>query len=493
MSTDDAILQNAAYHAQLLAAIAELDYVPPALEQQTSYIQGIEVESRKTAEKIKVLEKKTTKERKEHEALRDSTARRFAAKITGRKEKFEAKASKEEREYVEALEREMQEKRQKATLDTMISEASAVKSDLENKLQRYNRTKQDLAALYSKVFDGPTQAYPEDDRLENDLQMAQGRYNEIQGYLNRESQAVNLLKAANSAMAGCARQINEALSYSTWDMFGGGGLSDMMERNALSNAEGSAQQAATYVQQAMLSSSQVQPIGEISIAHGSILTDIVFDNVFTDMMFHDKIKATQRNVEAVQYNLTNQLNLAKGRMATIGADLNAAANALASARAALDAFRRSVFDRLAGGLNIPSLPAYEAADGRPVVGAQATMPQGPQATGSYAPPPGPPPSGVRSPSPGSYAPPPFPPSNSSMPSYTPPPGPPPSGSTFLLYLAVYDMDYWLGMSLAPGSYTPLPSEGAPQAPTASWGSRNPYAAALVASPQRSHVELSEKS
>ena len=97
MSTDDAILQNAAYHAQLLAAIAELDYVPPALEQQTSYIQGIEVESRKTAEKIKVLEKKTTKERKEHEALRDSTARRFAAKITGRKEKFEAKASKEER------------------------------------------------------------------------------------------------------------------------------------------------------------------------------------------------------------------------------------------------------------------------------------------------------------------------------------------------------------------------------------------------------------
>ena len=156
------------------------------------------------------------------------------------------------REYVEALEREMQEKRQKATLDTMISEASAVvsgfiftdKSIFTTLIFSEIRFGEQTSALQSHQA-GPCRivqqglrwtdsrcvkpslpcdslliygvpAYPEDDRLENDLQMAQGRYNEIQGYLNRESQAVNLLKAANGAMAGCARQINEALSYSTW-------------------------------------------------------------------------------------------------------------------------------------------------------------------------------------------------------------------------------------------------------------------------------------
>ncbi|KAJ7146180.1 hypothetical protein C8R44DRAFT_598754 [Mycena epipterygia] len=358
MDATQAVLQHAPYHAQLLAAIAELDYVPPALTQQESYIASLEAEARTTAAKVKALEGKTKKERKEHEALRDSTARRLAAKLTGRKEKFEAKAGKEEREYVEALEKEMQEKRQAAQLDEMIVEAKAVRVDLQSKAERYRLTKEDLAELYHKVFDGPTQAYPEDDQLEYQLQLAQGRYNEIQGFLNRESQALNLLQAANGALLSCNSKMQEALNYSQWDMFGGGAMSDMMERNALSAAEGLAGQTAVYVQQAMLASPQVQPIGEINIAHGSIMSDVIFDNIFTDMAFHDKIKASARNVAAVQHNLTNQLAAAKHRTGAVGADLSAAADALARAREALDAFRRGVFEQLSG--NMPGLPAYDA-------------------------------------------------------------------------------------------------------------------------------------
>ncbi|KAJ7699330.1 hypothetical protein B0H17DRAFT_307221 [Mycena rosella] len=91
------VQQNAPYHAQLLAVIAELDYVPPALTQQEVYLGGLETEAKRAAENVKVLEEMTEKERKEQEVLRDSTARRLAAKLTGRQEKFEAKASKEER------------------------------------------------------------------------------------------------------------------------------------------------------------------------------------------------------------------------------------------------------------------------------------------------------------------------------------------------------------------------------------------------------------
>jgi hypothetical protein len=90
------------------------------------------------------------------------------------------------------------------------------RGDLQSKLERYNLTKQDLAQLYNKIFDGPTQAYPEDDQLEHQLQQAQGRYNEIQGFLNRESQALNLLQSANSALLGCNSKMQEALSYSQW-------------------------------------------------------------------------------------------------------------------------------------------------------------------------------------------------------------------------------------------------------------------------------------
>ncbi|KAJ7835928.1 hypothetical protein B0H14DRAFT_2795067 [Mycena olivaceomarginata] len=449
MSVTDAVLENSAYHSRLLAQISELDYVPSALRQQDTYITGLEKDLAQLARQITALEKSTKKERKEHEALRDSTTRRFAAKITGRKEKFEAKASKEEREYVEALEKEMQHKRQQETLDTMIAEAKSVRLDLQEKLDRHDKAMRDLAALYSKIFDGPTQAYPEDDRLEYQLQQAQARYNEIQEALNRESRAASLLQSANASLLTCNSKMQEALSYSQWDMFGGG--------------TGKRKNAQLLVRQAMMMSPQVQPIGEISIAHGSIFSDVVFDNIFTDMAFHDKIKNSARNVQAVQLNLMNQLNLSRGRAGAIGADLTAAADALTRARGALDAFRRSVFDGLSGS-GSGDLPAYtpQSGDEGPVTMPRGpddgnevpvTMPRGPEDPPSaYAPPPGPP---ASLPPASSYAPPPGPPPQPQIQiqhpvtqsSYTPPPGPPPGGSR----------------ATSPSA----------------WGSRNPYAAALA--------------
>ncbi|KAJ6492936.1 hypothetical protein C8R47DRAFT_1044436 [Mycena vitilis] len=425
MSATDAVLQNAAYHARLLASISELDYVPSALKQQDSLIASLQGEAAGLTRQIKALESKTSKERKEHEALRDSTTRRFAAKLTGRKEKFEAKASKEEREYVEALEKEMQHKRQLATIETMIAEAQAVRFDLNEKFKRYEQTKKDLAQLYSRVFDGPTQAYPEDDNLEYQLGQAQQRYNEIQGFLNRESQAVNLLQSAHAALQQCSHKMQEARDYSQWDMWGGGAcssrMSDMMERNALSAAEGHSMQAATCVQQAMIASPQVRPIGDIQIAHGSIMSDVLFDNIFTDMAFHDKIKKSAQNVEAVMFNLKNELQAGRARAGAIGADLSAAADALTRARGALDTFRRNVFDSLSSGSRSGSgndLPAYNAGSPPAMPSPPPPMmPQGPQQRGSgYAPPAGPPPP------PGTYAPPAHPPPASS---YPPPAHPPP--------------------------------------------------------------------
>ncbi|KAJ7699328.1 hypothetical protein B0H17DRAFT_926749 [Mycena rosella] len=268
MNAPEAVLQHASHHAQLLAAIAELDYVPPALMQQERYLGGLEAEAKRAAENVQLLEQKTETERKEHERLRDSTARRLAAKMTGRKDKFEAKASKEEREYVEALEKAMQAKRQSAMLQDMIAEAKTVRADLQGKAERHRHAKQDLTKLYSKVFDGPTQAYPEDDQLEYQLQRAQGRYNETQGVLNRESQALHLLQAASRALSSCYSNVQEARDDSRWDMLGGGVMTDMMERSELSAAESFAIQTATYVQQAMLASPYVKPIGQINIAHG---------------------------------------------------------------------------------------------------------------------------------------------------------------------------------------------------------------------------------
>lgn len=95
--TQEAILANAAYHARLLTAIGQLEYVPSAKKHQISYIEDLDGQLATIQKEVAQLAEKTKKERKEHETLRDSTSRRFAHKLLGKAEQYEAKANKEER------------------------------------------------------------------------------------------------------------------------------------------------------------------------------------------------------------------------------------------------------------------------------------------------------------------------------------------------------------------------------------------------------------
>jgi len=102
MEAPENIVANAEYHSRLLSTIAELEYVPQAKRDQIEYIKDLQTQIESGQKKIAQLAEKTKKERKEHESLRDSTARRFAHLLVGQKEKFAQKASKEER-YVNFL------------------------------------------------------------------------------------------------------------------------------------------------------------------------------------------------------------------------------------------------------------------------------------------------------------------------------------------------------------------------------------------------------
>lgn len=191
MSTPQVILENASYHSQILNSIAELDYVPSALAQQTNYLNEIELQHKQSEIKLKKLSETTKKERKEHEDLRDSTARRLAHKLTGRKEKFHERENKEERyasshfepvpwftqnpsEYVEALEQELTERDRQNVLSRLLTEAKEVvclpilahllssmmawnqNAELAAKSHQFESLKKELTDLYSRVFDGPT-------------------------------------------------------------------------------------------------------------------------------------------------------------------------------------------------------------------------------------------------------------------------------------------------------------------------------------------------
>lgn len=150
LDTTENIVANAEYHSNLLSTIAELAYVPQAIKDQIEYVNDLQSQIKASKKKIATLTEKTKKERKEHESLRDSTARRWAYFLAGKKEKFAARASKEERcditraqyryahdtqrEYVEALESEMTAKENLATLGKMYDEGNRTVSKTSSQI-----------------------------------------------------------------------------------------------------------------------------------------------------------------------------------------------------------------------------------------------------------------------------------------------------------------------------------------------------------------------
>ncbi|TFK29133.1 hypothetical protein FA15DRAFT_664449 [Coprinopsis marcescibilis] len=426
MSTTEDIVANADYHTQLLSSIADLEYANSALKQHSSYLSDLEQQLSASEQKITELAKQTKKERKEHERLRDSTARRLAAKLTGQKGKFEAREGKEEREYVEALQNEMVERDQSNMLNHLLAEALTAKDDLEQKAKKYESLQKELHSLYGRVFDGPSGAYPEEDSLEYDVHEAARRHGEAQHTLNIESQAAELLARSCVIMDRCQASVQEALSYSRYDMMGGGNMADYMERNALTNAEACAAQVEALVDQAIRICPTVQRVGRVNIATGSLMSDVFFDNFFTDMAFNKKIQNSAAQVLLANNRLRVERDSAVRRADAAGSALVDIAKDLEHKRRELFNLRRAIFESVAA--QVPKPPSYETTVQNP----PPTLPTSP--------------------------PPPFP-----SPSISP------NISTTNSQNRIIEAQSDVGIPENDGASSPQ-----------SWGSRNPYAAALAA-------------
>ncbi|TEB33771.1 hypothetical protein FA13DRAFT_111992 [Coprinellus micaceus] len=388
VTTTEEIVQHADYHAKLLRTLSDLDYTPTALRQHREYIRDLEGQLVASDRKVEELAKATKKERKDHERLRDSTTRRLAAKLSGKKEKYEAEQEKEEKEYVEALHNEMAERDNNAMLQQLLAEARSTEEELVNKGKTKDNVEREIHALYNRVFEGPSESFPEEDKLEYEVNEAHKQHERAQSAVNMESLAAELLSRSTQSMERCLASVKEALSYSRYDMWGGGTMADMMERNALTNATAQASQAESFAEQAHRVNPVVQPVGRVQIAQGSLMSDVFFDNIFTDMAFHDKIKRSAAQVLLSLNRLKQERDAALQRADVAGRNISQAHQRLEDKRKELFYLRKALFESIASTATRP--PSYDKVTQATAVATSAPSPSpGPMAT--YAPPPGPPP------------------------------------------------------------------------------------------------------
>lgn len=355
MSNQDRLMAAAARNTELLRGLSETEHAPSALRQSQAYLTDLEREIQESKDILKKLASKTQQEKSEHESFQKSTMRRFAYRAGGKKEKFEKKASKEEREYFEAINEEHQARSRLQQWRAAWDIAFKDHQQLEKTAKCHQELQDELDALYNEVFAGFTPDFPGEDEKESAFNEARERFSVAKQRHVAETQALQCMLDADTFMTQALKDLDDARGYSRADMFGGGTMMDMMERDALSKAQNATDKVKMLVAQAQRLSPETRGLGQIDIAQGHMLSDVVFDNVFSDMAMHDRIKASQGQCVKEAQGLKRGVRETRGREGVLGEEAREAFERVESARRDLQEIRKEFFE------GVPKLPSYDQA------------------------------------------------------------------------------------------------------------------------------------
>jgi len=354
------ILSAASYNAQLLQGLTETDSAASQLAQQSAYIADLDSQITTTSERLHELKLKTTRELSDHEKYRDSTFRRFAHKASGRKDRFSEKAAKEEKEYFDAIQAQKSADDELSYLKQLKAEADLQKSHFEAAAQRHQSLQAELDALYNSIFAGPTPEFPGEDQKEYNCTTISQQAQRLNHHLSREQHILFLLGQASSKLSEARNALDGAYGTSKYDMFGGGTMVSMQKRNYLERAESSIQQVRMLQSQYQQVAPELPNLGTLSIEIGSIWGDVVFDNIFSDMEMHDKIKVSIGQVDRAGAKCGKIIRGREQILGRLEGDVKKAHEELRRARIELQNVREEAFRGISGGTPVGMVPGAEA-------------------------------------------------------------------------------------------------------------------------------------
>lgn len=355
-SVQERIIAAASENNGLLNTLSETDYAPAAVQQTNHYITTLNKQIQEKEAQIKKLYSHLYIEKQQHEKYQNSTMKRLAYKMSGKRQDFEEKARREEREYVEARQMHFEESENLKRVQSDLREAQHQLADLESVNQRHKSAQQQLDALYASIFDGPTPEFPQEDQIETLVSQTSHAFQDAQKKYSAETQVYKILVQAQNVMGAVTANMAAALQASEADMWGfGGSFADMAERSSLAKAQQGVSQAEMLISQARQLSNDIGPLPKMRIAEGNLISDVLFDNIWSDMKFHDKIEASALQVRNGRARLQMEIDGCKGRCTRAKDSVDREGRALADARRRLQETRIGVFDAVAGGL-----PEYSA-------------------------------------------------------------------------------------------------------------------------------------
>ncbi|KAH7327530.1 hypothetical protein BKA65DRAFT_373843, partial [Rhexocercosporidium sp. MPI-PUGE-AT-0058] len=347
-------LQSAsAQNTSLLKTISETEYSVSAHQQTNQYIGTLKKDIAAQEKKLAELNRHVDREYADHKKYRDSHMKRLAFKLGGRKEKFQADASREEKEWLDAVATQLKTNQGLDHLNLNLADAAKTSAEFKAIVDLHNHAKAELDALYKLIFDGPTPGIPDEDERERAVGIAETNYNNISLRLSTEKQARDILTEAEKFLQSALSEILDAESHATMDMWGiGGTFTEMAEHSALSQCQQHVSQVEQLISQAQRVQPAVQGIGDMRIAQMNFMSNVVFDNIFSDMQMRERIQESLKQLQAARTRLQRELGASDRRRDDIQKELDQLQVVLDRKRVELQDCRRRAFEEIAG------LPEY---------------------------------------------------------------------------------------------------------------------------------------
>ncbi|WNX84651.1 hypothetical protein RWV98_19090 [Agathobaculum sp. NTUH-O15-33] len=259
---------------------------------QDLYSQQRELEARETE-----LAARRAEEQKDVDRLEGRSLAAFFYGMLGKKEE---KLDQEQREaYAAAVKH-----------DSVVRELAAVKQDIrswENELAALNGCEKQ----YQDVLAAKTEALKHSDpvRGEQILQLER-RIAACSSQLKEIREAADAGQYALSTANGIASSLNSAESWGTWDILGGGLVTDMVKHSHLDEAQTKVEELQMQLRRFKTELSDVTIYADMQIQIDGFLrfADYFFDNLFTDWAVLDHIHASQGQINGVIAQIQTVLN-----------------------------------------------------------------------------------------------------------------------------------------------------------------------------------------
>jgi hypothetical protein len=346
---------TASHNEHLLRSLAEVDYAPSGLIQMSRYIDDLQKEITKTDALLITLEAQTKSEREDHEKYRDSTLRRFAYRIRGQQDEFNARAEKEEKEYFDALFEESKAKRRRERMVVDLKEANRSKIELRAASQRHKELQKELDEFYESIFAGPSPEFPEEDAAEVRVRQAQITYDGIQSRLDAETQTKRLLTEANLQLKKALHSVTFIIDLAEGDITTT--WRKLCEQNRFTNIQLQIDQARSLTAQASRLSESVEPLDSMGLNGKDTRKEIAYARAYGERRLLIRMQDAKFRLRNGVADLNEQIRAADTRRTLAEAELVQARQSLGRARTRLQDVRKEMFERMA---NVEPLGSEDA-------------------------------------------------------------------------------------------------------------------------------------